>query len=128
ALRRDPASETARKLLARVEDTLLTKPPPPKPLQKSTDGLVTPEVEALGGFSRPTAAQFTASVQPLLINKCGNPRCHGANAENGFRLVPVRLEGHGNRHGTEQNLATVLKYINVHEPQDSPLLERMREM
>jgi hypothetical protein len=127
ALRRDPENETARRMLARLEDTLLTRsqPPPTAPLLVS-DGLVVPEVEALGGLSRPVAAQFTSRVQPLLMNKCGNASCHGSAAKNDFRLTPVRLEGHGHRRGTEQNLALVLHYVNIAEPQQSELLNKLR--
>jgi len=126
ALRRDPESETARRMLARLEETLLSKPPLPKPPLPVSDGLVVPEVEALGGLSRPTAAQFTARVQPLLVNKCGNASCHGTAAQNEFRLLTVRLEGHGHRRGTEQNLAEVLQYIDIQQPQQSELLDRLR--
>jgi hypothetical protein len=127
ALRRDGSNETARRMLARLEDMLLAKSPPPKPAVTVADGLLQPEVEALGGFSRPTAAQFTARIQPLLMNKCGNASCHGAAANNDFRLTPVRLEGLGHRRGTEQNLALVLKYVDVQQPHQSLLLEKIRK-
>jgi hypothetical protein len=126
ALRRDPENDTARRMLARLEETLLSKPPALKPPLLVSDGLVVPEVEALGGLSRPLAARFTERVQPLLMNKCGGATCHGAASQNEFRLTAVRLQTRNHRRVTEQNLAQVLKFIDVAKPLQSPLLEQTR--
>jgi hypothetical protein len=126
ALRRDPENDTARRMLSRLEETLASKPPVVKPPLLVSDGLVVPEVEALGGLSRPLAARFTERVQPLLMNKCGGATCHGSASQNEFRLTAVRLETRNHRRVSEQNLAQVLKFIDVAKPYQSPLLEMTR--
>ncbi len=124
AVRRDPENETARKLLARLDEMLRTEPAKTFATAKTDPaGFVAAEVESLGGLSKPTAAEFTAKIQPLLINKCANSGCHGGAGTESFRLVHVRLGSPNHRHGAEQNLAAVLKMIDVHEPQQSPLLK-----
>jgi hypothetical protein len=126
ALRRDPEHETARRMLSRLEDTLMAKPPSVETPMIVANGLVVPEVEALGGLSRPTAARFTERIQPLLMNKCGGTSCHGSAAQNEFRLTPIRLESRNHRRTSEQNLAQVLKFVDIANPQHSPLLEKPR--
>jgi hypothetical protein len=126
ALRRDPEHEIARRMLTRMDEMLFTRPPPLETPLIVAHGLVVPQVEALGGFSRPTAARFTERIQPLLMNKCGGASCHGNAAQNEFRLTPVRLETRNHRRASEQNLAQVLKFVDIAQPQHSPLLEKPR--
>lgn len=124
-LKRDPDHEEARKLLRRLEESLTAKTITPQstvlPL-RTPDGFVVPEVESLGGLSKETATSFTARVQPLLINKCGNASCHGATSRGEFKLHSTRLGANGNRMHTERNLAEALRYIDIHDPALSPLL------
>jgi hypothetical protein len=124
ALRRDPHNETVRRMLSRVEEFLLTPTPPTVP-PPNADGAIVPDVESLGGLSRPVAALYTARIQPLLINSCGKANCHGAATRSEFRLVPVRHDSRNHRKATEQNLAQVLSWIDVAEPQRSPLLNAL---
>lgn len=121
----DPDHTEARRLLRRIDDTLTPKPsalPAAATVLKTADGFVVPEVESLGGLSRETATTFTARVQPLLMNKCGNSACHGAASSSGFRLSAVRVGANGHRMHTERNLAEVLRLVDIHEPGLSPLL------
>lgn len=122
ALKRDPANETARKMLTRLEEQLLTKPQPRAVTPTSSDGFIVPEVEALGGLSRPLAAQFTTRIQPLLVNRCGNAGCHAADSERPFRITHVRIESANHRRASEKNLATTLAQILIDDPLRSPLL------
>ncbi|HUQ69654.1 MAG TPA: hypothetical protein VM165_09030 [Planctomycetaceae bacterium] len=127
-LRRDPENETARKMLARVQDQLLAEPA--KALEKpyvNRDGVISADVESLGGLSKETAATFTTRIQPLLMNKCGNAGCHGVETDNGFRLTPVRFSSPNHRRSAEMNLALVMKLIDTQEPHRSPLLETIRK-
>lgn len=131
-LKHDPDHEEARKLLRRLEESLTVKTAASdeivQPLWKSqlqgktSDGFVVPEVESLGGLSKETATSFTARVQPLLVNKCGNASCHGAASRGEFKLYSMRLGGNGNRLHTERNLAEVLRYIDLRDPALSPLV------
>ncbi len=125
ALRRDPENETARKMLQRLEEQLLAQPKPRKATVNG-EGLVVQDVESLGGLSRSTAAQFTARIQPLLINRCGGASCHGAEAASDFRLTHVRIDNRNHRRSAEKNLAVVMKYINADDPQQSELLRVTR--
>jgi hypothetical protein len=127
ALRRDPEHEIARKMLARVQDQLLAAPA--KSLERprvDRAGLLTPEVESLGGLSKETAATFTSKIQPLLVNKCGNAGCHGQVDDNGFRLSHVRFGSANHRRLAEMNLALVMKSIDVHNPHNSQILQQIR--
>ena len=125
-LKRDPDHEEARKLLRRLDDSLTVKPVAAVPTAllpwKTADGFVVPEVESLGGLSKATATAFTARVQPLLMNKCGNAACHGAASRGEFKLHSIRLGSNGHRMYTERNLAEVLRYIDIHDPALSPLI------
>ncbi len=131
-LKHDPEHQEARKLLRRLEESLTVKavaseeivqPHWKSQLQgKNSDGFVVPEVESLGGLSKETATSFTARVQPLLVNKCGNASCHGAVSRGEFKLYSTRLGGNGNRMHTERNLAEVLRYIDLRDPALSPLV------
>ena len=124
-LKRDPEHEEARKLLRRLDDSLTVKPvaaPAALSPWKTPDGFVVPEVESLGGLSKETATAFTARVQPLLMNKCGNASCHSAASGNEFKLYSIRLGTNGHRLYTERNLAEVLRYVDVKDPALSPLL------
>ncbi|MGD9855479.1 MAG: hypothetical protein AB7U20_11085 [Planctomycetaceae bacterium] len=81
---------------------------------------------SLAGLAPETVEGFVQQVQPLLMNKCGNARCHGQAATNDFRLTPVRRGMSGFRVFTEKNLSSVLKQIDVKAPETSPLLSVMQ--
>ncbi|HET6424627.1 MAG TPA: hypothetical protein VFG20_13140 [Planctomycetaceae bacterium] len=125
ALRRDPENEVARKMLQRLEEQLLATPKP-RNASLNSDGIFVQDVESLGGLSKRTAAQFTARVQPLLINRCGGASCHGSESQSEFRLTHVRIENRNHRRSAEKNLAEVLKLIDTHEFQQSALLKVTR--
>lgn len=85
----------------------------------ATRGIPLPERRSLGGLPKDMALVFTRNVQPLLSNKCGNARCHGAREE-GFHLSLVR--GNSSAIVAEQNLAAVLNQLDLQHPDRSPLL------
>lgn len=122
-LRSDANHVEARQMLKKLAEVLkpdrLEEPPPPS---RTLDGYLVPEAESLGSLSRETAATFTARVQPILVNKCGNARCHGVVSENSFRLVHVRSNLNSHRLHTERNLAAVSPYLDLQRPGDSQLL------
>ncbi len=122
-LRSDANHVEARQMLKKLAEVLkpdrLEEPPPPS---RTLDGYLVPEAESLGSLSRETAATFTARVQPILVNKCGNARCHGVVSENSFRLVHVRSNLNSHRLHTERNLAAVSPYLDLQRPGESQLL------
>jgi hypothetical protein len=80
------------------------------------------ELSSVGGLSTDTVQMFVRQIQPLLLNKCGDARCHGQAATNAFRLTPVRRGMSGFRILTEKNLSAVLREIDRAAPRKSPLL------
>ncbi len=118
ALEKDPANETARLMLNRVDNEIHRRTPQPEPSEQPNDVVIlrdreieapVDEVRSLSGLSPDTAREFVASIQPLLLNKCGNARCHGSAAKNEFKLTKLRSGSGNSRVVSERNLAAVLK-------------------
>ena len=116
--------EPARELLVNIER--LENPITPRvdrvnaaPLPRTGDGYERPSEVSIAGLAPETARTFTTRVQPLLVNGCGNARCHGGTSQNGLRLE----RPHG-RSRTQRNLAAVLEYVDFDEPGASPLLTK----
>lgn len=74
------------------------------------------------GMPPGTVESFTQTIQPLLINNCTAAGCHGARAENGFRLLRVPSGRPPTRRLTQRNLHATLKWVNRDDPAASPLL------
>lgn len=124
-LKNDPENEEARRLLARLVDTLKSDLPQKaaKPAPKKTaDGFQQRPIESLGRLSPETAIQYKSRIQPLLINKCGNASCHGASSSNEFQILASRSGSRGARNTSERNLAEIMQYIDVDNIGDSKLL------
>lgn len=122
-LRSDPNQNEARQMLKNLAEILRPDRPEEQAAPSRTlDGYLVPGTESLGSLSRETAATFTAKVQPILVSKCANARCHGVASENPFRLVHVRSNLNGHRMHTERNLAALSPYLDLEHPGDSPLL------
>lgn len=125
ALRLDPQSQEARKTLARLNEILDPQQPEdeerPEP-SRTLDGFEPPEVRSLAGLPRELAGDYMLKVQPILMNGCATARCHGPSSSNGLRLERVHF-GRGSRRAlSEQNLATVLRYVDPQDADRSPLL------
>ncbi|MDG2131258.1 MAG: hypothetical protein P8K08_24885 [Fuerstiella sp.] len=78
-----------------------------------------PERRSLGGLPKSLARMFTQTVQPIVVNRCGNARCHGAR-QNSFSVVSIR--GGSTSRIAEQNLAAILNHIDTTNPSQSPIL------
>ena len=70
--------------------------------------------------SAESQGEFSRHIQRIALNKCGNGGCHGASALSPFKLT------RGPR--SEQNMQTMLKYIDTQTPADSPLLVKARSV
>ncbi len=69
-----------------------------------------------------TIERFTNSVQPLLVNTCGNAGCHGARSRSKFQLI--RPPGRSaSRQFTLRNLHNTLLQVNREDPLGSSLLK-----
>ncbi len=122
ALHLDPYRDDARRML---EDIVREQNRPrisvtTKPKASDEEKLLSPERRSLGGLPPDIAQTFTTRIQPLISNKCGNARCHGAG-RNAFVVLPGL--GRPTAHKTEQNLAAVLNQLDYDEPLNSPLLK-----
>ena len=136
ALEKDSSNETARLMLDRVDTEIRRRAPVPQDVEQAQDVVLmtteqAPEYEAdevrsLSGLSPETAREFVASIQPLLLNKCGNARCHGAAAENDFQLTRLRSGASNSRLISEKNLAVVLNDLRPGENGTARLLEVVR--
>ena len=85
----------------------------------NTPGMM-PERRSLGGLPKSLARTFTQTVQPIVVNKCGNARCHGAG-QNTFAVFSIK--GGSTSRIAEQNLAAVLNQIDLTNPSRSPILK-----
>lgn len=134
ALEKDPSNETARLMLDRVDTEIRRRTPLPDTAPAQDVVLITertPEYEAdevrsLSGLSPETAREFVASIQPLLLNKCGNARCHGTAAENEFQLTRLRGGSSNSRLVSEKNLAAVLDNLRPGQSRTAGLMEIVR--
>jgi hypothetical protein len=72
----------------------------------------------------PAAAMetFVTTIQPLLINQCGNGGCHGGTTRAQFKLQRFDARRTPSRVYTDRNLAAVMKFIDRSNPDASPLV------
>ncbi len=108
--------------IERTAETAFPAQPWKSRIRPASAAFETQEPESAAGLSPEVVQSFVREVQPLLMNKCGNVRCHGQAATNDFRLTTVRRGGSGFRVLTEQNLSSVLREIDPQQPSQSRLL------
>ena len=53
-------------------------------------------------------AEFTRSIQPLLLNRCGQTTCHGSAGQNAFQLQRLRASGVARKDLTLRNLRSAI--------------------
>jgi hypothetical protein len=70
---------------------------------------------------------FTATIQPMLQNRCGNAACHGTTTVSSFRLERVPIHRIASQRLTQRNLQAVLQTVDRQSPDDSPLLRKALE-
>lgn len=87
------------------ETTLLPTPSPtPRDTQFAHD-----HIEKL---SKPVVADFVRSIQPLMLNRCGNASCHGRATSTSFSLVGTSYSGVPARL-THRNLGATLRQLGA---------------
>lgn len=133
ALKLEPLRSDARTLLRRLDERLGPSPHPELGTQRSAMDAATFQFRndrSVDGLTRETHQVYVRRVQPLLMNKCGNARCHGnptPRAEDDgpperFQFVPVRNSSPSHRQTSERNLSAVLQFIDFDNPGKSPIL------
>ncbi len=131
-LRLDAQNPVARSMLQKLDAVLTERerspahpPEPPKDGEPdtvaatSTGSMLPPESTVV---SREAMRRFVRQIQPLLLNRCGNARCHGTGTDGSFALANVPRSTGGYRVSSQRNLKEVLAYIDVRRPEESPLL------
>ena len=115
ALALEPNRKEALSLLKKAETALGRTDLPETPAAPN----IVPRPIAGGAIvSTATQVEFSRHIQRLALNKCGNGGCHGASALNSFKIQQgVRAD---------INLAAILKYVDIENPERSPLLVRAR--
>ncbi len=129
ALELEPERREARTMLVRLEQVMN----PPKPVhrpqakkQRTVAGFEAPPVESLEGLSQVSVRQFVKKVQPILLSRCGNARCHAMKTDREFRLIHVHGGRRSHKRFAERNLAAALKLIDADNPRASRLLTATR--
>jgi hypothetical protein len=117
----DPAPALFEKRLR-----LAAQRPPQHPRGGEVTELPTPPA-ARDQTARPlapgTVEQFTSTIQPLLINRCGAGACHGSPANASFSLIFPQGSRVLPRRFTQRNLQTALELLDHETPERSPLLQ-----
>ena len=66
--------------------------------------------------------QFTTTIQPILVNRCGAAGCHGTNTSSAFRLNRTSSGRVLARSITARNLYATMLLVNNEDPANSPLI------
>ena len=108
----------ARRLLARLE----LSDSPVAPQTVAPPALPTPPPSPRLDLTSEALNQFATRIQPILMNACVS--CHNEARGATFRLTRSYEIGVANRSTLRQNVAAVLAYVNVNQPQASPFLTK----
>ena len=76
----------------------------------------------LGDLPPELAREFVSTIQPILVNRCGNAGCHAARAERPFTVQYVSAASSGFRSSTQANFDAVRAQLRAGDPAASPLL------
>lgn len=130
ALKLDPLRQDARLLMQQIDKLLNPEPERPKlptgPAM-TPDGFLRPSQQTVTGMTRETHQHFVRTIQPLLLNRCGNAYCHGEAAKNDFRLQNIVQGRAGQALPSQANLDQVLKYVDRKQPEASRLLTILQD-
>jgi hypothetical protein len=116
ALTIDPDHREARNTIKLLGDTSKAIPDPTRKASVAGDPAAT-----LGGLPAETARAFVTTVQPLLVNSCGNASCHGTASKGAFTIQNVRSHNPAFKALTQRNLETVLARISSDDPAHSDI-------
>ena len=123
AMRLEPDNQRLKELERRLE---LASAPPPAPVAQpaAVTATITPDQidKALRALPPGSIEKFTAVVQPILLNRCGNNQCHGPAAKSEFRLLRPADGQIASRRFTQRNLYTTLAQLDLGDPESSPLI------
>jgi hypothetical protein len=118
AVNHRPKHAASNRLLAYLQQQATQPQPltPAAPASSEIDYRLALNLELTGD----ALGQFTARVQPILMNSCAT--CHATGRGGPFKLN--RTHEQGNLRITQQNLASVLAMLNPQQPEASPFLTK----
>jgi hypothetical protein len=124
----DPSNQEAKALLTRLE-AAHTAPGGFVKVSGVTEHAAADAklVESLARLSPDRVKEFVIGVQPILLARCGNVRCHGGPTNTSFHLDRVHLAAGGNRQITGRNLDAVLQLVDPQYARRSLLLAKAAE-
>ena len=124
ALKLEPGRSEALALLQKVADANPEQfgGAPGQPAAAESSSHDTSPLTSMG-ISLETQAEFVRRIQPIMVKRCGNARCHGSAATNDFQLRFVQKGQRHQQRETHDNLAAVLKYVDASRGDSSPLLD-----
>ncbi len=121
---RDPDFRAYLGMPPEVSDTELAKSSPANTTSTASDSVVTASTtstaSAQSAAPPQVARQFMERVQPILINRCSQSACHGAQSANHLRLIEPYPKAHARI--TSDNLASVMRHVSISSKEVSPLL------
>lgn len=116
ALTIDPDHRDARNMVKILGASKTVIPDPTLPPEALAEPGAT-----LGGLPPATARAFVTTVQPILVNGCGNASCHGSSSKNAFTIQNVRSNNPAFKALTQRNLETVRDRLSLDDPAHSDL-------
>ncbi len=116
ALTIDPDHREARNTIKLLGNTHKAIPDSTRQASPAGDPAAT-----LGGLPPGTARAFVTTVQPLLVNSCGNASCHGTASKNAFTIQNVRSNNPAFKALTQRNIETVRDRITPEDPAHSDI-------
>jgi hypothetical protein len=125
----EPNNREARQALARLDESRLEEPANDRDTKSTTGSSNSQFPESLSRLSGSAVREFVIGIQPILLARCGNVKCHGAGdpkatSPTSFHLEHVRLSQSGNRAATARNLEAVLKLLDGQFPSQSAFFQK----
>lgn len=120
AKRKAKISETPRQFTP----TPNMKPVPTVPAALRVEGMIpSKKLDAMvKTISTQSMAQFTSTIQPILLNNCATGGCHVTPGKDKMQLFRSGLAGKAGRRTTQRNLYSVMEWITQDRPDYSPLV------
>ncbi len=122
----EPSNREARQALTRLDESRGEEPGNERAAKSPTESQFP---ESLSRLSGSAVREFVIGVQPILLARCGNVKCHGTAdpktpSETSFHLEHVRISQGSNRAATARNLEAVLRLLDGQFPSQSPFFQK----
>lgn len=98
-------------------------PPAPSPMvQPEASTTIETLEKVVRSISPRSMAQFSRTIQPILLNNCATGGCHVGTGREKMRLNRNGLTGKAGRRVTQRNLQAAMEWITPNRPDYSPLV------